>query len=295
MTDAQSKRRIPGLGRGLSALLGDAPATSESIANDAVREEPLSNIFPDPDQPRKHFDDAALDELAESIRAHGILQPIVVRSTGGGGFRIIAGERRWRAAQRAQLHQVPVIIKELSDADVLEVSLLENIQRADLNPVEEGLAYVRLITEFNHTQEALGRIVHKSRSHVANIMRLLDLPDRMRGALVAGDLSMGHARALLGARDPEGMGRLCIEKGWSVRELERRIQQEKRAAGKLPGEKLAKPVANADIALLERQLSDLLGLKLGISHQGNGGSVTLYYATLDQLDMICQRLTGEKI
>ena len=289
--DAAPKRRAPGLGRGLSALLGDAGSIQEP-ANEGVREVPVAEVFPDPDQPRRHFDDDALDELAASIAARGILQPIVVRPTGGGGYRIVAGERRWRAAQRAHLHQIPVIIREYDDNTTLEVALLENIQRADLNAIEEGMAYARLITQFNHTQEALGKIVHKSRSHVANLIRLLDLPESVRSALAAGQLSMGHARALLSAPDPATLAAEVIAKGLSVRETERLVKRGIRA----PSAKSAtQPATDHDIAMLERQLGDLLGLKVAISHKGGSGSVMLAYATLDQLDMICQRLSGEKI
>lgn len=287
------KRRAPGLGRGLSALLGDAGSTQEAAAaNDGVREVPITDVFPDPDQPRRTFDDDSLDELAASITARGILQPIVVRPTGGGGYRIVAGERRWRAAQRAHLHQVPVIIKDYDDNTTLEVALLENIQRADLNAIEEGMAYVRLITQFNHTQEALGKIVHKSRSHVANLIRLLDLPESVRGAVAAGQLSMGHARALLSAYDPATMAAEVIAKGLSVRETERLVKRGLPTKTQKTG---AKPVADQDIAMLERQLGDLLGLHVTIAHKGGSGTVSLAYATLDQLDMICQRLSGEKI
>jgi len=286
------KRRAPGLGRGLSALLGEAGSTHDP-ASGGVRDVPIADIFPDPDQPRRHFDDHALDELAESIAARGILQPIVVRPTGGGGYRIIAGERRWRAAQRARLHQIPVIIKDYDDATTLEVALIENIQRADLNAIEEGMAYARLISQFNHSQEALGKIVNKSRSHVANLIRLLDLPEYVRGALVGGQLSMGHARALLTAKDPEGLAREVVARGLSVRDVERLVKQGKRQA--TPSAKSAAPVADSDLAMLERQLGDLLGLKVRISHKSGAGEVALSYASLDQLDMICQRLSGEKI
>jgi ParB family transcriptional regulator, chromosome partitioning protein len=290
--DVVPKRRAPGLGRGLSALLGDAGSTQEAAESNGVREVPITDVFPDPEQPRNHFDDDLLDELAASIATHGILQPMVVRPTGGGGYRIVAGERRWRAAQRAHLHQVPVIIKDYDDNTTLEVALLENIQRSDLNAIEEGMAYLRLITHFNHTQEALGKIVHKSRSHVANLIRLLDLPESVRGAVAAGQLSMGHARALLTASDPATLAAEVIARGLSVRETERLVKRGVKPAGSKPHEK---PVADQDIAMLERQLGDLLGLHVSISHKGGTGHVTLNYATLDQLDMICQRLSGEKI
>jgi ParB family transcriptional regulator, chromosome partitioning protein len=286
------KRRAPGLGRGLSALLGEAGSTQDDAANDGIREVPISDIFPDPDQPRRHFDDDGIDELAASIATRGVLQPIVVRPTGGGGYRIVAGERRWRAAQRAHLHQMPVIVKDYDDNTTLEVALLENIQRSDLNAIEEGMAYLRLITHFNHTQEALGKIVHKSRSHVANLIRLLDLPESVRGAVAAGQLSMGHARALLGAKDPATLAAEVIAKGLSVRETERLV---KRGAKSASATRSEKPATDQDIAMLERQLGDLLGLNVAIQHKGGSGSVTLAYATLDQLDMICQRLSGEKI
>jgi ParB family transcriptional regulator, chromosome partitioning protein len=292
--DLAPKRRAPGLGRGLSALLGDAGTTQEP-ANDGIREVAITDIFPDPDQPRNHFDEDALDELAASIRKHGILQPIVVRPTGGGGYRIVAGERRWRAAQRAHLHHVPVIVREFDDGVTLEVALLENIQRTDLNAIEEGLAYNRLINQFNHTQEALGALVHKSRSHIANLIRLLDLPEFVRGAVADGRLSMGHARALLTSHDPEGIARDVIERGLSVREVEKLIKRGKRPESAPVRANAAPVAADEDIAMLQRQLGDLLGLNVGISHKAGAGTVTLHYATLDQLDMICQRLSGEKI
>jgi ParB family transcriptional regulator, chromosome partitioning protein len=290
--DIIQKRRAPGLGRGLSALLGDAGSTQEAAENNGVREVPITDVFPDPDQPRNHFDDDLLDELAASIATRGILQPIVVRPTGGGGYRIVAGERRWRAAQRAHLHQVPVIIKDYDDNTTLEVALLENIQRSDLNAIEEGMAYLRLITHFNHTQEALGKIVHKSRSHVANLIRLLDLPESVRGAVAVGQLSMGHARALLTSSDPATLAAEVIARGLSVRETERLV---KRGVKPATAKSTEKPATDQDIAMLERQLGDLLGLHVSISHKAGSGHVTLNYATLDQLDMICQRLSGEKI
>jgi ParB family transcriptional regulator, chromosome partitioning protein len=290
--DIAPKRRAPGLGRGLSALLGDAGSTQEAAESAGVREVPITDVFPDPDQPRNHFDDDLLDELAASIAARGILQPLVVRPTGGGGYRIVAGERRWRAAQRAQLHHVPVIIKDYDDNTTLEVALLENIQRSDLNAIEEGMAYLRLITHFNHTQEALGKIVHKSRSHVANLIRLLDLPESVRGAVAVGQLSMGHARALLTSSDPATLAAEVIARGLSVRETERLV---KRGVKPVSTRSVEKPATDQDIAMLERQLGDLLGLHVSISHKGGSGHVTLNYATLDQLDMICQRLSGEKI
>jgi ParB family chromosome partitioning protein len=252
----------------------------------------VATIRPHPGQPRRHFDDAALDELAASISARGLIQPIVVRPHAG-GYQIVAGERRWRAAQRARLHEVPVIVREFNESETLEVALIENVQREELNAIEEAEAYKRLIEEFGHTQEALGRLVHKSRSHLANLLRLLDLPATVRDAVADKRLSMGHARALVTAADPETLAAEVIRRGLSVRETE------KLARGAKPGPARSAPVeikgAEADIAALERQLSDMIGLRVQIAHGPGGGSVTLAYSSLDQLDMICQRLSGEPI
>jgi ParB family chromosome partitioning protein len=285
------RRKSPGLGRGLSALLGEA-AREPGTADNGVREIAIADISPHPDQPRRHFDDDTLAELAESIALRGVLQPIVVRPVGN-KFQIVAGERRWRAAQKAHLHQIPAIIRDYDDAAVLEVALIENIQREELNAIEEGEAYARLTREFGHSQEALGKIVHKSRSHIANLMRLLELPPAVRGMLADGRLQMGHARALLGATDAEQLAELAVSKGMSVRDVERLAKKSKRPESALKSVTVTAP--NGDIAMLERQLGDLLGLKVGIAHNAAGGDVTIHYATLDQLDMICQRLSGEKI
>lgn len=285
-----------GLGRGLSALLGEVQR-EEPIAGDAPRPGGVQTIAvaaikPHPGQPRRHFDEDALDELARSIATRGLIQPIVVRPDGG-GYQIVAGERRWRAAQRAQLHEIPAIVREFSDAETLEVALVENIQRQDLNPIEEAEAYRRLIAEFGHTQEALGRIVHKSRSHVANLMRLLDLPEGVRGAVADGRLTMGHARALVTAKEPEALAEEVMRRGLSVREAE------ELARGGKPPRRREPPIeykgAAADIEALERQLGDVIGLRVRINHGPGGGTVTLHYSSLDQLDMICQRLSGEPI
>ncbi len=290
------RRKAPGLGRGLSALLGDAAPSAEAGTGDRnVRVIAISDIAPHPDQPRRHFDEAALDELAASIAARGVLQPIVVRPLDG-RFQIIAGERRWRAAQRARLHEIPCIIKEFDEESTLEVAIVENIQRADLNAVEEGVAYARLVSQFGHTPDSIARLVHKSRSHVANLMRLLDLPESVRAALADGRLSMGHARALIGVDSAEALAAEAIAKGWSVRDVEAAAKRAKRP-GPIEYKSMDGPVreSDADIALLERQLGDLLGLTVKITNKGQGGSVNLSYATLDQLDMICQRLSGERI
>jgi ParB family chromosome partitioning protein len=251
----------------------------------------VSELEPHPEQPRRHFDDDALDELARSIEARGLIQPIVVRPYAG-GYQIVAGERRWRAAQRARLHQVPVIVREFDEAETLELALIENIQREDLNAIEEAEAYSKLIKRFGHSQEALGRIVHKSRSHIANLLRLLDLPDEVRGMVADGRLSMGHARAIITAPDPAALAAQVVARGLSVRETERLAKAERPKPANSPR---TSKVPDADIAALERQLGDILGLKVKIGYAGGSGSVTLGYSSLDQLDMICQRLTGERI
>jgi ParB family transcriptional regulator, chromosome partitioning protein len=291
---APQRRKSLGLGRGLSALLGEAVSAPAASDSPGVRSVALSDIAPHPDQPRRHFDTDALDELAASIAAHGILQPIVVRSVGANKFQIVAGERRWRAAQRAHLHEVPVIVREFDEGTTLEVALIENIQRADLNAIEEGEAYARLVRQFGHNQDALSKLVHKSRSHVANLMRLLDLPPVVRTAVADGHLSMGHARALLGTPGAEALAAEAIAQKWSVRDIERAAKRAKLPA-RIAHQTQDSPQRETDIAMLERQLGDLLGLKVGIAYKGKGGTVTLAYATLDQLDMICQRLSGEKI
>lgn len=293
------KKRPMGLGRGLSALLGEIeqeqPVGADVTPSEGIRMVPTADLSPMKGQPRKHFDEAALDELASSIAARGLLQPIVVRTAPPGivGYQIVAGERRWRAAQRAQLHHVPVILKEFDDRTALEIALIENIQREQLNAIEEGQTYDRLITYYGHSQEALGRIVNKSRSHIANLIRLRDLPTSVQELLAEGKLSMGHARALLTAPDAEHLAGEIVRRALSVRQTEALVRKAKKPAIakliKTAGE------ANSDIALLERQLGDLLGLKVGIAHDGKSGSVTLAYSSLEQLDMICQRLSGERI
>lgn len=292
-------RRVPGLGRGLNALLGDV-AREEPVeagaasAGRAVQSIDLTLISPHPEQPRRHFDQAALDELADSISRRGVIQPIIVRPLGR-GYQIIAGERRWRAAQRAQLHRIPAIVRDFSDSETLEIALIENIQREDLNPIEEAEAYRKLIAEFGHSQEALGRLVGKSRSHIANLMRLLDLPAGVRRMVMEGEISMGHARALIGAPECETLARSVVEKGLSVRETEKLASRAK--PGRPNGKAAARSVRSddADLTSLEQHLADLLGLHVQINHKGGAGTLTLSYSNLDQLDMICLRLSGEGI
>jgi ParB family transcriptional regulator, chromosome partitioning protein len=293
------KKRAMGLGRGLSALLGEIeqeqPVGLDATPSEGIRMVATADLSPMKGQPRKHFDEAALEELAQSIAARGLLQPIVVRVAPpeGAGYQIVAGERRWRAAQRAQLHHVPVIIKDFDDRTALEIALIENIQREQLNAIEEGQTYDRLISYYGHSQEALGRIVNKSRSHIANLIRLRDLPPLVQDWLAEGKLTMGHARALLTTADAESLASEIVRRGLSVRQTEALVRKSKKPAR--PKAVMAGSDVNSDIALLERQLGDLLGLKVGIAHDGKSGSVTLAYSSLEQLDMICQRLSGERI
>lgn len=299
------QKRPHGLGRGLSALLGDVaqeePVTAgggSNSQNRALQTIDVASIHPHPEQPRRHFDEEALQELADSIARRGVIQPIVVRPHEG-GYQIVAGERRWRAAQRAQLHRIPAIVRAFDEAETLEIALVENIQRQDLNAIEEAEAYRKLIAEFGHSQEALGRIVGKSRSHIANLMRLLDLPQPVQQAVLEKRLSMGHARALIGAEDCEALARTVEQKGLSVRETENLVRKSKASDGGATGAReTVRPSkqGDADIAALEQTLSDILGLRVDISHDAaKGGTLSLRYATLDQLDMLCQRLSGERI
>lgn len=292
------RRRAGGLGRGLSALLGEvereAPVDADGQRPVGVQSIPVAAIHPHPGQPRRHFDETALEELAQSIAVRGVLQPILVRPYDG-GYQIIAGERRWRAAQRAHLNEMPAIVRMFDDVQTLEVALIENIQRQDLNAIEEAEAYQRLIAEFGHSQEALGKLVNKSRSHVANLIRLLDLPEPVRNDVSTGLLSMGHARAIVTARNPTALAREVMDRGLSVRETEQLAREAKPTPPRkaAPPPRVAEP--DADIQALERQIGDLLGLKVAITHGADGGYVTLHYSTLDQLDMVCQRLSGEPI
>ncbi|NIJ16003.1 ParB/RepB/Spo0J family partition protein [Sphingobium vermicomposti] len=296
-------KRPHGLGRGLSALLGDvaretpvAPAAPAAASSKAIQNIEVALVQPHPEQPRRHFDEGALAELADSISKRGVIQPIIVRPHGG-GFQIVAGERRWRAAQRAQLHRIPAIVRDFDEAETLEIALVENIQREDLNPIEEAEAYRKLIADFHHSQEALGRLVGKSRSHIANLMRLLDLPASVQQQVVEQKLSMGHARALIGAPDCESLAHTVATKGLSVRDTEQLVRRAKNGDGASPRAQV-RPATDKDpdIAALEQHLADILGVRIDITHAGGGaGTLSLRYSTLDQLDMLCQRLSGERI
>ena len=291
-----------GLGRGLQALLGEQAAVPAAPAGEAaparsgggVREIEIGRIRPNPEQPRVQFKEETIDELADSIAERGVLQPILLRPHGD-GFEIVAGERRWRAAQRARLHTIPAIVREIDDSTAAEIALIENVQREDLNAIEEAEGYRQLVERHGHTQDNIAKLVHKSRSHVANLLRLLDLPDFVRQSLLRGDISMGHARAVLTAPDPEALIRDVIAKGLSVRQTEERARSVKPTAGAdVARSGVSKPV-DADVVALERQLGDTLGLKVAIANNGSKGTVTLHYSSLDQLDLVCQRLSGEPI
>ncbi|WP_394888320.1 ParB/RepB/Spo0J family partition protein [Mesorhizobium sp. AaZ16] len=289
MSDDPSRRR---LGRGLAALIGemDKPAEAETRAAPADGQVPIEFIAPNPRNPRRNFGDADLADLAQSIREHGVVQPVVVRPSGEAGrYEIIAGERRWRAAQRAGLTQIPVIVRDVNDRTALELAIIENVQRTDLNPVEEALGYQQLIDEHSYTQADLGQVIGKSRSHVANTLRLLKLPDVIRDMLINGDLSAGHARALVSAADPAGLAKRIVEDGLSVRQAE--------ALAQLPAESHREPSPSAaprdkdaDTLALEKLLSDVTGLKVAIAHRDRGGEVRIGYKTLEQLDDLCRRL-----
>ena len=277
--------------------MGEAPRPElqEGGSGGNVRDIEIARIYPNPQQPRALFDEVALDELTASIRVHGVISPILVREIEG-GYQLIAGERRWRAAQRAQLHHIPALIKDADDAESAEVALIENIQREDLNAIEEADAYRKLIDRHGLTQEQLSGLVSKSRSHIANLLRLLDLPEEVRTMLVRGEISMGHARALIGASDPVAIAHEIIAGGLTVRQTEDRARASKPSrSGGGNGEPRGERTVDTDLLALERQLGDMLGLKVKIAHSGSGGTVHLSYSTLDQLDMVCQRLSGEPI
>ena len=288
-------KKAMGLGRGLGALIDDAarPRPDAAPPGAGVREIEIGLIRPNPAQPRKYFDEQAIDELAASIGEQGVLQPILLRETPE-GYEIIAGERRWRAAQKAQLHRIPAVVRDADDAATAEIALIENVQREDLNAIEEADGYRHLIAGYGHTQEIVAKLVGKSRSHVANLLRLLELPAEVQQMLLRGDISMGHARAVLTAPDPVGLARDIARDGLSVRQAEDRARATKPQRAPKVASDENRPV-DADLAALERQLGDLLGLRVKVAHGKGGGTVALHYSTLDQLDLICQRLSGEPI
>lgn len=319
MSEDEIDPKNRGLGRGLAALFGEdedleALALSDEELDEVVeggsetnlseeaeglqfRVMPIEWLSPCPFQPRRHFEKDALKELSESIAVHGIIQPLLVRPSpeGADGYEIIAGERRWRAAQLAQLHEVPVTIQYLTDADVLELALIENLQREDLSPIEEAEAYQRLINEHGHTQEKLAATLGKSRSHIANTLRLQTLPDSVKGLVNDGRLSAGHARTLVGADNAEEIAKEIVSQGLSVRDAERlRAEGTEKASGtskKSSGQVSSNNGASADVSALEQDLSNLLGLNVRIDTKGKGGVLSMEYQTLDQLDDILHKLS----
>ncbi len=300
---AVAKRKPMALGRGLGALMGEvkreeplAQLPSDETAKAGLSVLAVASIEPHPDQPRRRFDEAALDELAASIAARGVIQPVIVRPLGQGRYQLVAGERRWRAAQRAQLHEIPALVRELSERDVMALALIENLQREDLNPIEEARAYQRLAEHEGLTQAEIARMVDKSRSHVANLQRLLALPEPVMELVEEGKLSMGHARALIGAENAVSLASSAIAGSLSVREVEKLVRKQQR--GDATATRRARPerhgADDADISAVQGHLEEFLGLPVRIQADADprSGAVTIRYRTLDQLDLICQRLTG---
>jgi ParB family chromosome partitioning protein len=283
------------LGRGLAALMGDVGEETSAVdTGRKPRRAPIENLRPNPRNPRRLFTDAELDELSDSIRERGIIQPIVVRALQGDNFEIIAGERRWRAAQRAGLHDVPVAIIEANDAQSLEFAIIENVQRADLNPIEEASGYLALMDDFNRTQDDVAQIVGKSRPHVANTIRLLKLSEPVKQLVRSGKISAGHARLLLGQPNAEQLAREIIDKGLSVRQLEADMRKDgaddsRNAAREAKSSNATK---DADTRALEKRLSDALGLEVGVDHRGEGGTLRIKYRNLEQLDAVLRKLGG---
>jgi ParB family chromosome partitioning protein len=305
------------LGRGLGALLGEARREEPLVrlnpylpSDDfgereqtvAAPREGLANlsvgaIEPHPDQPRRRFDEDALAELAQSIAARGVIQPVIVRPLAGGRYQLVAGERRWRAAQKAQVHEIPAIIRELDEREVTALARIENLQREDLNPVEEARAYQRLAEQQDMTQAEIAKLVEKSRSHVANMQRLLQLPDAVLDHLETGRLDMGHARALVGAEAAVELAERAVAEGLSVREVERLVRKHKGGSSRRQARAPRDPARDADIAAVQNHLEEFLGLGVRIATDADprSGTVTIRYRTLDQLDLVCQRLTGASI
>lgn len=282
--------RQRGLGRGLSALIGDTVAAEPGADGVGVREVPIEQLHRNPDQPRTHFSEDEIAELSSSIRDKGVLQPLLVRAApDGNGWQIIAGERRWRASQKAGLKSVPVLVRDLDDAQVLEIAIVENVQREDLNPVEEARAYRTLMDRFSRTQDIVAGVVGKSRSHVANTLRLLALPEGVLDHVVAGRLSAGHARALITAPDPQGLADAVIKGGLSVRQTESLARQA--AEGPRPAKAKAAIDRSADTVALEQDLGEALGLKVDVRDRGGKGEMVIQYGSLEQLDELCRRLT----
>ena len=294
---ANTPKRQRGLGRGLSALMADieqtvgdtGPSSSERRSDMLV---PIENVHPNPDQPRRHFDVDELNDLAGSIRSKGVIQPLVVRAHPDktGEYEIVAGERRWRASQLAQLHELPIVVREFSDLDVLEIAIIENIQRADLNPIEEAIGYRQLMDKFGHTQEQMAEALGKSRPHIANILRLLALPKDVQALVINGSLSSGHARALITAHNASDLALVVVARGLSVRQTEKLVKEPKAPSkGRMP-----KSAKDADTRAFEGDLSAALKMAVSITHNPGqeGGSITIRYKNLEQLDELCRHLAG---
>ena len=296
MADANERKR--GLGRGLSALMADVTETESKGSGSADQRIPIEKIVPNPDQPRKRFAEADLSDLVNSVKEKGVIQPLIVRPRANGDFEIVAGERRWRAAQMAKLHELPVIVREFTDVEVLEVAIIENIQRADLNSIEEAAGYRQLMDRFGHTQEKMAEALGKSRSHIANLLRLLNLPEPVLAMVRQGDLSAGHARALIPAADPENLARTVIEKGMSVRATEALVKKEQEPATNSEVPRKRRETVeekDADTKALEGDLSANLGMKVTLNHAPGkeAGQLVVQYETLDQLDDLCRKLGGQ--
>ncbi len=298
---AESKTKSRGLGRGLSALMADVnespiPATPASEPRRPDMVIPIENIEPNPDQPRRRFDAEHLEDLANSIREKGVIQPLIVRPKPGvaGKYEIVAGERRWRASQKAQLHELPVVVREFNDTEVLEIAIIENIQRSDLNPVEEAAGYRQLMERFGHTQEAMSKALGKSRSHIANLLRLLNLPQDIQDLVEEGQISSGHARALITSDHAKVIAKRIVTEGLSVRATEALVK--KYASGDLDKPKKPKPAKDADTKALEGDLSANLGMKVVIDHKAGGeaGQITIKYDDMEQLDELCRILTSQQ-
>lgn len=312
---AAVKKRPPALGRGLGALLGETRreeplvtpssgstsssgsgvVTSGRMTSTGLAVLAVADISPLPGQPRRHFDEAALNELAASIAARGVIQPVIVTPLPDGRYRLVAGERRWRAAQRAQLHEIPALVRDLTEREVMALALIENLQREDLNPIEEARAYHRLAEQEGLTQAEIAKMVDKSRSHVANLQRLLALPDDVMMMVEDGRLSMGHARALVGVEDAQTLAEAAVAKQLSVREVEKLVRRRTTGTSAPRRARSDRDAgASADIAAVQNHLEEFLGLSVRINTDADprSGMVTIRYRTLDQLDLICQRLTG---
>lgn len=298
MNDRKSERR--GLGRGLSALMADIGSDPDRFGTISARPDsrvPVENLFPNPDQPRRDYSQPALEELAASIREKGVIQPLIVRPRpqADGTYEIVAGERRWRAAQIAKLHELPVLVRDFTDTEVLEIAIIENIQRADLNPIEEAAAYRQLMDRYGHTQEKLAESLGKSRSHIANLLRLLTLPDEVQTYLRQGALTYGHARALITSENAAVLARQVVAKGLSVRETEALVRKPSAAAGQKRPRQVAEK--DADTRALEADLSANLGIGVSIDHEpgGTGGRLVLRYHDLEQLDALCRILSASSM